>query len=103
MLQVSKTLEGGKIQKLLEPSQTKINSSSSTKRKTNGAYDYSLDPTQVQGISKVMWMPILVNQLVTIMPNNTKSNKKYFGNKFWKWNYITYNLDDIYEVEHKLN
>jgi hypothetical protein len=54
LLQVSKTLEGGKIQKLLEPSQTKINSSSSTKRKTNGAYDYSLDPTQVQGISKVM-------------------------------------------------
>lgn len=76
-------MEGGEIQKLVEPSQTKsIQVHQKKKKKTNGTCEYPLDPTQFQGISQVMQMPILVNQVVTIVLNSTKSNKKYFGNKF---------------------
>jgi hypothetical protein len=70
-------VEGGEIQKLIKPSQTK-SIQVHPKNKTNGTSEYPLDPTQFQGISQVMQMPILVNQLVTVVPNDTKSKQKVF-------------------------
>jgi hypothetical protein len=88
----------------IEFSQTKsIQVHHQIQRKTNGTYEYPLDPTQFQGIPQVMPIHVnqtlLLNQPTIIMPTTPSQTQGISIRNSKTEMALLDNLNDIYNVE----